>query len=131
MTSLNEADNAEKAALIAELDKAGIKYSPEKIVSIAKTRDGKIVFLEEGNASCGLQHILAKAAQFAKQNIDFSEIIEIVMTAVCEGDIVGYQGTKDKPRAIYQFTFKGETKYLAVSVSDNGYIVGANPRTKP
>jgi len=131
LTSQNEADNIEKAALIAELQLAGIKHTPEKIVRIAKTRDNKIVFLEEGNASCGLEHILAKAAQFAKQGIEFSEIPEVVIAAVCEGDIVGYQGIKDKPRAIYQFTFKGETKYLAVSVSDNGYIVGANPRTKP
>ena len=54
------------------------------------------------------------------------------MEAAITGTIVGYQGkSHDKPRAIYQFIFKGEIKYISLSVSDNGYIVGANPRTKP
>lgn len=122
----------EKAALIAELNQADIKHNPEKIVRIAKLADGKIVFLEEGDARRGLQHILAKADQFAKVGIDQDEIPDAVIQAAFTGTIVGYQGkSHDRPRAIYEFIFKGETKYISLSVSDNGYIVGANPRTKP
>ena len=55
--------NTEKAALIAELQEAGIKHSPEKIVRVAKKHDGTIVFLEEGKGGkrgSGLAHILEK-----------------------------------------------------------------------
>lgn len=124
--------DTEKAALIAELSQAGINHTPEKIVRIAKLADGKIVFLEEGDDRRGLQHILAKANQFAKVGIAQDEIPDAVMEAAITGTIVGYQGkSHDRPRAIYQFIFKGERKYISLSVSDNGYIVGANPRTKP
>ena len=123
---------AEKAALIAELNQVGIKHNPEKIVRISKQADSKIVFLEEGDDRHGLQHILAKADEFAKVCIDQQEIPDAVIAAAVTGTIVGYQGkSHDRPRPIYEFTFKGETKYLSLSVSDNGYIVGANPRTKP
>ncbi|CBN57526.1 MULTISPECIES: hypothetical protein [Kamptonema] len=37
----NESDNS---ALIAELEEAGIKHTPEKIVRIAKRLDGRIIF---------------------------------------------------------------------------------------
>ena len=54
------------------------------------------------------------------------------MTAVTQGQIVAYQGVNHPtPRPIYQFTFKGETKYLAVQISENGYIVSANPKRYP
>lgn len=123
--------NTEKAALIAELQEAGIKHSPEKIVRIAKKPDGQIVFLETGDLNRGLEHILTKAEQFAKIGINADEIIDAMMLALVEGTIVGYQGSSNiTPRPIYQFIFKGETKYISMTVSSNGYIVGANPRTK-
>jgi phosphoribosylformylglycinamidine (FGAM) synthase-like amidotransferase family enzyme len=52
------------------------------------------------------------------------------MMALREGKMIGYQGRK-KTRSIYEVNFNGEVKYIAVTVSDNGYIVGANPRTSP
>ena len=42
-----------------------------------------------------------------------------------QGNIVGYQGKKD-PRPIYEFVYNGKKHRIAVQVSDNGYIVGAN-----
>jgi len=46
---------SDRDVLIAELQEAGLKHSPEKIVRIAKKQDGKIVFLESGNAKSGLE----------------------------------------------------------------------------
>lgn len=75
---------------------------------------------------------MLKADQFAKVGINSEEIPDALIEAAVRGQIVGYQGkSHDKPRAIYEFIFKGETKYISLTVSDNGYIVGANPRTKP
>jgi hypothetical protein len=123
--------NDDKAALFAELREAGIKHSPEKVVRIAKQADGKIVFLEEGNAEAGLQHILEEhSLEFADQGIEPDQIPDAIITALTQGKMIGYQGRK-KTRAIYEVTFNGNTKYISVTVSDNGYIVGANPRSSP
>ncbi len=129
----NDLHELEKAALIAELQQLGIKHSPENIIRIAKTIEGKIVFLETGNFSSGMRHILREhTLEFAEQGISQEEISDAIMVAVTQGQIVSYQGVNHPtPRPIYQFTFKGEIKMMAVQVSDNGYIVSANPRSSP
>ena len=124
-------NSAEKSALIAELAQLGIKHTPEKIVKIAKQADGKIVFLEEGNSDAGLQHILEKhSLEFADQGIKQNQIPDIIIKAITEGKAIRYQGKK-QTRIIYEVNFNGKTHYIALTVSDNGYIVGANPRTSP
>ncbi|MDZ8026356.1 MAG: hypothetical protein RMY36_018785 [Nostoc sp. SerVER01] len=123
--------NDDKAALLAALSQAGIKHSPEKIVRIAKQGDGKILFLEEGNTEAGLQHILEQhSLEFLNQGIEPEQIPDAIIAAVTQGRVTGYQGRR-KTRTIYQVTFNGKTQYISVTVSDNGYIVGANPRTSP
>jgi hypothetical protein len=122
-------DSAEKSALISELAQLGIKHTLEKIVKIAKQADGKIVFLEEGNSDAGLQHILEKhSLEFADQGIKQNQIPDIIIKAITEGKAIRYQGKK-QTRIIYEVNFNGKTHYIALTVSDNGYIVGANPRT--
>lgn len=122
---------SEKADLIAELSQAGIKHNPDKIVLITKQPDGKIVFLSEGNSESGLQHILEEHyLQFVELLIELDQIPDAVITAVTQGKMIGYQG-KRKTWIIYEFTFNNKTQYIAVTVSNNGYIVGANPRSYP
>ena len=123
-------NSAEKLALISELP-PDTKHTPEKIVKIAKQADGKIVFLEEGNSDAGLQHILEKhSLEFADQGIKQNQIPDIIIKAITEGKAIRYQGKK-QTRIIYEVNFNGKTHYIALTVSDNGYIVGANPRTSP
>jgi hypothetical protein len=121
---------AEKVTLIGELNQAGIKYNPDKIVRIVKQADGKILFLEEGNTEARLQHILEHSEEFSHLGIEPDEIPDAVIAAVTQGKMLGYQGKK-KTRAIYEVNFNGKTQYIAVTVKNNGYIVGANPRTAP
>jgi hypothetical protein len=122
-------DSDKKSALISELVQLGIKHTLEKIVKIAKQADGKIVFLEEGNSDAGLQHILEKhSLEFADQGIKQNQIPDIIIKAITEGKAIRYQGKK-QTRIIYEVNFNGKTHYIALTVSDNGYIVGANPRT--
>ena len=40
---------------------------------------------------------------------------------------MGYQGV-GTGRPIFEIMINGELRRIAVTVSDNGYIVGANPR---
>lgn len=53
------------------------------------------------------------------------------MAAVTKGIFRGYQGTIEPRREIYEVIFNGQTQYIAVTVGDNGYIVGANPASLP
>lgn len=41
------------------------------------------------------------------------------------GKVIDIQGT----RPVYQVIFNGKTYYIGVDVGDNGYIVGANPKS--
>jgi hypothetical protein len=106
-----------------ELARSGVKHSPEKIVPIGRDPDGRIVFLETGSPSAGLEHILQKQGQFAQRGVGQDQVADYVLTAVTKGKVVGMQRT----RPIYEFQWNGTTHRLAVTVGDNGYIVGANP----
>ncbi|WP_330437878.1 WXG100 family type VII secretion target [Micromonospora sp. NBC_00821] len=114
----------ERQELLDELSQAGIKHNPEQIVAIGRNRDGKIVFLETGNDRAGLAHITSRHADdFAKVGVPEEKIPDLVFTAVTRGEVVGTQRT----RPIYEVLFEGRTYKLAVSVGNNGFIVGANP----
>ncbi len=125
------ADEAEKARLLDDLKTARAKYDPNAIVKIAKTKDGKIVFLEQGAGKAqskkpaGLRHILEEHGKdFARKGITEDQVPDAVMKAVTEGKVVGAAG---RNRPIYEVEFNGETHHIAVTVGGNGYIVGANP----
>jgi len=123
----NFQSKVEKLTLIAELQKLGIKNTPEKILSIAKDKYGKIIFIEIGDSDSGLQHILENhELQFAKMGMNKEQIPLAIITAILNDNIVGYQSVN---RPIYEFIFEGKIQRIAVTVSQNGYIVCANPRS--
>ncbi|WP_063126090.1 hypothetical protein [Nocardia fusca] len=111
-------------ALIDELEQSGVKFSREDIVSIGRDADGKVVFLEKGNDRAGLEHILRHSGEFGDKGIPESEIPNLVMKAVTEGEVVGTQG---KNRPVYEILHNGQPVRIAVSVGSNGFVVGANP----
>lgn len=113
-----------RESLFEELVKNGVKHSSDKVVVIGREVGGKIVFLEAGNAKAGLQHIIsAHGADFARRGIPLDQISDAVMAAVTRGKQVGMQGT----RPIYEVEINGQIQRIAVTVGDNGFIVGANP----
>jgi len=116
--------------LLDDLANSGVKYNPKDIVAITKTVDGKLVWLETGNAQAGLEHIMNHADDFAAKGIARNEIKDLVMTALEKGQIVGYQG-KGTGRPIYEVVFNGEKQRVAITVGNNGFVVGANPQSLP
>ncbi|OOX81418.1 hypothetical protein [Snodgrassella alvi] len=109
------------------MSKNGVKFSPENILKVEKLADGKIVFLETGNSSAGLQHIVERhASDFAKIGVSESQIPNVVIDTVSKGKIIGYQG-KGTGRPIYEITINGQKQRIAVTTGSNGFIVGANP----
>jgi hypothetical protein len=114
---------ASRAELLRELAAQGIKHTPENVMAIERI-GGRIVFLEAGNARAGLTHIIERhGADFARRGISRAQLPKALMTALSEGRVVGQQGT----RPIYEFVFHGKTQRVAITVGDNGFIVGANP----
>ena len=115
------------AELLDELSKSGVKYNPDDVVAVTKTADGKLVWLENGNDNAGLQHILKHAEQFATKGVSEDNISDFIMTALKDGKVVGTQRT----RTIYEVMYEGKLQRVAISVGDNGFIVGANPKSIP
>ncbi|MCW2641340.1 MAG: hypothetical protein JWP76_3646 [Dactylosporangium sp.] len=110
--------------LLDELARQGIKHNPDDIVEIGKNEAGKIVFLENGNSRAGLEHIKGRHAQdFANMGVPEDKIAKLVFSAVTTGNVVSMQRT----RPVYEVVFEGNVYKIAVSVGDNGFIVGANP----
>lgn len=121
--------SGEGKALINEVISNGEKISPDKVVMITRDPSGKVVWLEEGNDSSGLEHIITKHGhEFNGKGISNDEIPDYVLEAVYQGNIVGTQG-KRNPRTIYEFVYNGKKQRIAVQVGSNGYIVGANPKS--
>ncbi len=105
----------------------GIKYSPQNIVQVVKNADGKIIFFETGNSRAGLQHIIGEHAKdFTNIGVSEAPIPSVLMKAVADNKIEGYQG-KGTERPIYVTVINSEVYRLAITVSNNGFMVGANP----
>ena len=122
--------SGEGKALIDEVIANGDKISPDKVVLITRDPTSKIVWLEEGNSSSGLQHIIDRHGhEFNGKGIANSDIPDYVLEAVYQGNIVGTQGKRNPPRTVYEFVYNGQTQRIAIQVGSNGYIVGANPKS--
>jgi filamentous hemagglutinin len=105
----------------------GIKFNQGAVIATGRDRSGRIVFLEMGNNRSGLQHITKEHREdFGNIGVLENQIASVIMRAVTEGAIVGYQG-RGKGRPIYQIQLSGRTQNIAVTTASNGYIVGANP----
>ncbi|WP_432588894.1 putative T7SS-secreted protein [Streptomyces sp. HD1123-B1] len=113
---------------VKQLEDDGVNFSPDRLVSVQRDQNGKVVFLEKGNENAGLQHILDHEDDFARKGVSRDDIPDLVMSAATRGEIVGYQG-KGTGRPIFEVEFQGRKMHLAVTVGSNGFIVGANPRT--
>ena len=123
--------SGEGRALIDEVVANGDKISPDKVLMITRDPSGKIVWMEEGNSSSGLQHIVDQhGKEFNGRGISNDNIPNYVLEAVYQGNVVGTQGKRTPPRTIYEFTYNGETQRIAVQVGSNGYIVSANLRPR-
>ena len=103
--------------------------SEEDIIFIVRQQNGKIAWLENGNDSVGLKHIKHEhSKEFQNIGIKDDLIPELLKEAIVHGKIIGYQKTTNIfPRKVYEVEFMGKIIKIAISISDNGFIVGANP----
>ncbi len=118
--------------LVKEVKDRGGKITEKDVVFIVKGKDGKIIWLEKGKSKSpkpsGLKHIIEKHAPELKKNgISIKRIPELIKKAVEEAKIVGISGV-DRP--VYETAFDKKVVHLAITISDNGYIVGVHLTNK-
>lgn len=70
--------------------------------------------------------LVQQADDFANIGVAEADIPRVVMQTVSQGKVVGYQGV-GVGRPIYEVSIGGQTRRIAVTVSRNGFVVGANP----
>lgn len=111
--------------LMAGLKASGTKISTENVAWIGKTQQGKTVWLESGSESAGLEHILIRHGDdFANKGVTASEIPDLLSAALTRG-VIGK--TTSNGAAEYTVEFGRKIQKLQITVSKNGFIVGANP----
>jgi hypothetical protein len=127
-------DAGGRGHLIAEAQSDGLKLDSDSVIEIGKDPNGRFVWLEEGGVNpgsgkeAGLQHIINEHADdFARQGIAESDIPRVVHEAATRGEYTGRIQGRPPGRPIFAIEYDGKTKYIAVTIGRNGYIVGANP----
>lgn len=118
---------ADKLKLINVVLRNGEKITVPNVIDIRRLNDGRIVWLEKGTPSAGLQHVLTRhESDFLNKGIKPAEIPKLIMNAVEAGNIVGTSGSAP----VYRVIFNGVEQNVAVGIGSNGYIVRANPVTE-
>lgn len=124
-------------ALIAGLEKSGIKFTKENIVFITKDGTGQTIWLEKGNSSAGLKHILdgngvtkGHAADFQRAfGISISEIPGYIEKVVTNGTVVDNKLKPIGNHLGYERTYYYSGEYHVVTgIGTNGFIVSAYPK---
>lgn len=137
--SANPPKKETRADLISELRKNNIKFSEKDIVFIVRDTTRKIVWLENGNLTVGLKHILdggnnglGHANDFKKSfGVSREKIPSFLKKVFSNGTIVKEKNVTRKGKNGFERIYKYRGKYLIISaIGTNGFIVSAYPINK-
>lgn len=129
MADRAQAANSLDLALVKKLEASGANITRANLVMVVRVpRPGvPLAWLEKGNSKSGLAHILFRhAGEFIERGVAAEDIPKLLNKALTEWKIVVPQGEGSR-RPIYETVFNGKTQRVAITVGDNGFIVGANP----
>ena len=114
--------------LSGQLRKSGAKFTEENVVGITrKAEDGSLVWLETGDSSAGLTHIMeGHADQFAQLGVVGKENVANLILDTLSNEIP--IGTV-RDAQIFNVPFGEAEHELAIVVGSNGFIVTAYPFT--
>lgn len=117
---------AMRQALIQALRAAGVRFTESAIQGITRTVAGRIVWLETGNATAGLMHIMARhGAQFATLGLTSAQqVTQMIIRTLAAGTpvAVGARGAMD-----FLVRIGGDERLIRIVVASNGFIVTAHP----
>lgn len=120
-------------ALVKRLEQGGVKFSKKDMVFVTKDKTGQVVWLEKGNASSGLQHIVSRHANDfqSKHGVSKSQISNHLNDVFTSGKVEYSRITQKNGRPGYERLYSHNGKYyLLTGVGTNGYIVSAYPINK-
>ena len=107
--------------LLDELAQSGVKYNPSDVSMISKTPEGKLLWLEKGNESSGLIHIVTRhGADFSAKGI--SDVPSFLYKVLQTDPVIQGAGAKG---SFAEFQI-GENRYR-MAYGSNGYIVSIFP----
>lgn len=122
--------------LIKELENNGVKFSKEDIVFITKDKTGQTVWLEKGNSSAGLEHIINGTGRTPGHEKDFEkafgvsreQIPSFLNNVVSRGSVVSNEIKNINGRIGFERIYYFNKKYYVLSgIGTNGFIVTAYP----
>lgn len=137
--SANTPKKESRADLISELRKNNIKFSEKDIVFIVRDTTGKIVWLENGNSSRGLKHILDGANGGNGHAKDFKNIFGITREKIpsflkkvfSSGIIVANKKVVRYRKEEYERIYAYNGQYVILTaIGTNGFVVTAYPKRK-
>lgn len=129
MADRAKAANSVDLDLVRKLEASGANFNRADVVmAVRYPRPGvPVAWLELGTHKSGLIHIIFRhAGEFIEHGVASEDIPKLLNKALSEGKIVGQQGA-DGGRPIYETVYNGRTQRVAITVGNNGFIVGANP----
>lgn len=120
--------------LIQQVQDSDGKITPDNVVGITRTPDGKIVWLETGNSRAGLEHIMdgdgtsddkGHRQDFANIGVDGDEnVTELIIDTLQEDTPIG---TTDTGAEVFAVTINGVVRQIAIVMGSNGFVVSAYP----
>lgn len=126
-----------RAELIQELKNNNIKFSEKDIQFITRDKTGQIVWLETGNSSAGLNHILegngitkGHAGDFQKAfGLSKSEVPAYLEKVISNGDVVSNTLKPIGNHMGYERVYYYNGNYhMVTGIGTNGFIVSAYPK---
>lgn len=129
----------QESSLIAELEKNDTKFTKEDIVFITKDETGQIVWLEKGNSSAGLEHILngdgkslGHAADFEKAlGVTRNDIPDYLEKVITNGKVVSNKIVTKGSREGYERIYYYDGNYYVITgIGTNGFIISAYPKRR-
>lgn len=115
--------------LMSELEKSGVKFTKKEVIMVTKTKRNELVWLEKGNNSAGLQHIIKRheGDLLKKFNINRSDIPSFIKEIFSKGTEISSKVKNGGFEKRYRF----KNEYFVISgVGKNGYIITVYPDPK-
>ena len=120
-------------ALLKDLVASGAKCNIKEIVFIARDETNQLVWLEEGNESAGLRHIIkGHSADYQKAfGIDEKDIPKLLEQVISKGRVIICREVLKNGKKGFEKIYDYYDNYYIVSgIGTNGFIVSAYPVSK-
>ena len=113
---------------LQEMANNNYKFAEEEIVFITKDSEGKLIWLERGNESAGLQHIINNHREHFEEayGIKEKEIALYLYKVITDGKLVDSKPSSVKGGLDRLYEYDNRY-YTFVAMGSNGFIVTSFP----